>query len=160
MQLVRTFPDGSLLTFDQGRFDIWCLYLERPGAARYAPSDAEYFAQLQALAQRHSAQMLYADFVAIYNRTTATLSPHVLEAIYYMAKAYEPDASEVDMLLTILYAGMVAEENKERARLRKRVKRLGVHQVLLENVAPEAAATFSRGLRWQEIAAECERRGF
>lgn len=160
MQLVRTFTDGSILAFDKGRFDIWCLYLERPGTTRYAPSDVDYFAQLQSVAARHSAQMLYEDFVAIYNRTTATLSPHVLEMVYHLAKAYEPDAAEVDMLLTILYAGMVAEENKERSRLRKRVKRLGVHQVLLENIAPEVAATFSRGRRWQEIAAECERRGF
>lgn len=55
------------------------------------------------------------------------------------------DSLEADMLLSILYARMVAEGSKERARLKKRVKRLGVHQVLIEGVAPEAAATFSRG---------------
>ena len=63
-------------------------------------------------------------------------------------------------MLSILYVGMIAEENKRRAMLRKRVKRLGVYQLLIENVAPEEAATFSRGKPWNVIDFECTVRQF
>ncbi len=160
MAIIRSFRDGSVLEFGAGRFDAWCVYLTRPGRPRYPPRDVDYFAQLRSLALRHGAQLLYADFLAIYHRTTRQASPHVLEMIYHMANAYDDDALEADILLSILYAGMIAEENKRRSRLRKRVKRLGVHQVLFEGLAPEEAATFSKGKPWEVIDLECTVRHF
>lgn len=160
MAIIRTFRDGSMLEFGAGRFDHWCVYLTRPDRPRYPPKDIDYFVQLRSLAVRHGAQLLYTDFLAIYYRTTRQVSPHVLEMIYYMSKAYGDDELEVDILLSILYAGMIAEENKRRAKLRKRVKRLGVHQVLFENLAPEEAATFSKGKSWEVIDLECTVRNF
>ncbi|NTU78495.1 MAG: hypothetical protein HGA45_03690 [Chloroflexales bacterium] len=158
--LLRTFRDGSVLAFGAGRFDSWCVYLTRPDRATYPPKDVDYFTQLRSLAERYGAERLYADFLAIYHRTTKEVSPHVLEMIYHMAKAYGADDLEVDILLSILYAGMVAEENKRRAKLRKRVKRLGVHQVLFEDLNPAEAATFSKGKPWDVIELECAVRGF
>jgi hypothetical protein len=160
MPVLRTFSDGSVLEFGPGRFDRWCVYITRPDGERYPPRDVEYFAQLRSLAAKYGAERLYIDFLAIYQRTTKDISPHVFEMIYHMAKAYGEDDLEVDLLLSILYAGMVAEENKRRARLRKRVKRLGVHQVLLEDLAPEEAATFSKGKPWDVIDFECTVRHF
>jgi hypothetical protein len=160
MPIIRSFRDGSVLEFGAGRFDAWCVYLTRPDRPRYPPRDVDYFAQLRSLALRHGAQMLYTDFLAIYHRTTKQASPHVLEIIYHMANAYGDDDLDVDILLSILYAGMIAEENKRRARLRKRVKRLGVHQVLFEDKAPEEAATFSKGKPWEVIDLECTVRHF
>ena len=160
MPIIRTFRDGSVLEFGAGRFDHWCVYLTRPDRPRYPPKDTDYFAHLRSLAVRHGALMLYADFLAIYHRTTKQVSPHVLEMIYHMAKAYGDDDLEVDILLSILYASMIAEENKRRARLRKRVKRLGVHQVLFEDLAPEEAATFSKDKSWEVIDLECTVRNF
>jgi hypothetical protein len=55
---------------------------------------------------------------------------------------------------------MVAEENKEKAILRKRVKRLGVHQLLIEERPAKFATSFSRGKKWKRIVIECEVRGF
>jgi hypothetical protein len=80
--------------------------------------------------------------------------------IYHMARAYGDDALDVDILLSILYAGMIAEENKRRARLRKRVKRLGVHQLLFEGASPAEATTFSRDKPWDVIDMECTVRRF
>lgn len=160
MTLLRTFSDGTLLEFGEGRFDAWCVYVTRPGQERYAPKDTEYFAQLQALGARRGARMLYDDFVAVYHRATREASPHMFEMIYYMSRFYGDDALEADLLLSILLAGMVAEENKARAKLRKRIKRLGVYQLLIEGYTPEAAATFSRGKKWNVIELECVARGF
>ena len=55
---------------------------------------------------------------------------------------------------------MVAEENKQFTKLGRRVKRLGMHQVLRDRIPPAQAADFSRGRTWQEIDAECRERGF
>lgn len=160
MMILRTFGDGSVLEFGAGRFDQWCVYLTRPGGVRYPPRDPEYFAQLQSLAVKYGADKLYTDFLAIYYRTTRDVSPHVFEMIYHMAWAYADDVLEVDILLSLLYAGMIAEENKRRARLRKRVKRLGVHQLLIEGLSAEEAATFSKGKPWKMIDFECTVRHF
>jgi hypothetical protein len=160
MTILRTFSDGSVLEFGAGRFDQWCVYLTRPDRERYPPRDIEYFDQLRSLAVKYGSDRLYTDFLAIYNRTTKDTSPHVFEMIYHMAWAYADDMLEVDLLLSILYAGMIAEENKRRARLRKRVKRLGVHQLLVEGLTAEEAATFSKGKPWKVIDFECTVRHF
>jgi hypothetical protein len=160
MRLIRTFPDGSVLEFDRGKFDDWCLYLTRPTIPRYPPLDVEYFAQLKSLAARHSTRAVYEDFVTIFNRTNEHISPHVLEMIFHMSHTYGPDALEIDILLTILYGGMVAEMNKRSTKLKKRVKRLGIHQLLLEDYSPEDAGSFSRGKGWEIIDMECCIRGF
>lgn len=55
---------------------------------------------------------------------------------------------------------MVAEENKLGTKLGKRIKRLGIHQVLYDRYSPAAAASFSRGLPWTRINNECKLRGF
>ncbi len=53
-----------------------------------------------------------------------------------------------------------AKENKLGTKLGKRIKRLGIHQVLYDRYSPAAAASFSRGLPWTRIDNECKLRGF
>lgn len=48
----------------------------------------------------------------------------------------------MEIWLNVLYAGMIAEENKENAVLGKRIKRLGMHQVLPDEMPPETASVF------------------
>jgi hypothetical protein len=67
---------------------------------------------------------------------------------------------EQEEVYVTLYMGMVAEEAKTGTRLGKRIKRLGVHQVLLERLEPEMAANFSRGKPWYELAYLCQSKGF
>jgi len=45
-------------------------------------------------------------------------------------------------------------------KLGKRLKRLGVHKILMEGMKVDIAANWSRGRPWREISEECERRGF
>ena len=60
---------------------------------------------------------------------------------------------------------MIAEENKkgldgEKLPLRKRIKRLGVYMVLMEDVQPMVAANYSRGLGADYLDKVCFYRGF
>ncbi|GGD59730.1 DUF7004 family protein [Pseudoxanthomonas indica] len=156
----KTLADGALIEFDRGQFDDWCVYLTPPGAARMAPRDVDYFAELQTLAQRHGAFRLYEDFVGVYARTQAQASPGVLAWISGVSAAYGDDALAVDRLLTILYAGMVAEENKLNGPLGKRIKRLGVYQSLVEGMPAAEAAQYSRNVDAKRLDKECRARGF
>lgn len=160
MGMIKQFADGSTLEFDAGSFDDWCIYLTRPGVPRHAPRDIVYFAALQRLAAVHGAHELYGDFVKVYKRTGKAIDPAVLIAIEGLAVRYGPDAQEIEILLTLLHAAMVAEMNKRYSPLGKRIKRLGVRQVLLEGMTPEAAASFSKDKRWRQLASECQKRGF
>lgn len=159
-RLIKIFSDNSRLEFDNGRFDEWCIYVYRLKESRKAIKDLEIFAALSELGERIGSIQLYRDFLSIYQQTTALIDPIVLQLTTELADKYRGHQGNFDYLLTCLYAGMVAEENKKEAILRKRIKRLGVHQVLVEERSAAYAANFSRGKTWKEIVIECEVRGF
>ena len=157
---IKRFADNSLLEYDQGHFDGWCIFLTRPGRPRFAPKDWQYFTRLQELSAAYGAAKTYADFITIFEATTRSLDPALLAHITAMSNDYVQHILRADIVFTLLYAGMLAEENKAYAPLGKRIKRLGVHQVVCENMRPQEAATFSMGRPWQELASLCESRGF
>lgn len=155
-----TFSDGSVLEYGQGRFDGWCVFLTDPDGVRYAPRDHQYFGRLSAVAARYGAQTVYGDFVAIYQKATERFDKDVLELITSLSEKYDDSAVAMAVDFTILYMGLVAEENKANTRLGKRVKRLGVYQVLMENMSPDAAANYSKGKTWRALDALCASYGF
>jgi hypothetical protein len=77
-----------------------------------------------------------------------------------LAAKYGEDAEEIEIWLTVIYAGMIAEENKAHAVLGKRIKRLGMYQVLIEKLSPDYAANFSKGKKWRELDAVMKGKGF
>lgn len=159
-QIIKQFRDGSVLEYDKGNFDDWCVYLTRPNVPRYAPRDFQYFERLSEYASAYGPNKVYEDFVAIYQITTKSLEVSVLERIEEIASSYGNNYIDVAIDFTIIYMGMIAEENKKFTKLGKRVKRLGVYQVLQEGMPSNQAANFSRGMTWREIDAKCRERGF
>ena len=160
MNLIQTFSDDSQLFFDKGSFDDWCVYFKNTDKTVYAPTDIEYFTRLVELAEKYGPKKLYSHFLQFYRITTNQIDSRILHLINELARLYSEDRLEIEILFTILYAGMVAEENKANARLKKRIKRLGLHQVLIENMDPEMAANFSKGKKWQELDEICKLKGF
>jgi hypothetical protein len=158
-RLLKEFPDGSRIEFGRGNFDEWCVYVTRPSQPRTAPLDTEYFSTLRELHVQFP--RLHDDFVEVFERTTAEAEVGLLTRISEIASQYPPPArTEIDILLTTLCAAMIAEENRAHAPLGKRIKRLGVHQVLVEKMPVEEAAVFSRGKPWRELEKLCQARGF
>jgi len=158
--LVKNVNNRNIIEFDNGSFDAWCVYLTRNKQMRYAPKDTEYFSRLYLLGFKYGHQKIYDDFVLYYKRTNQHLDVDVLKLITEIAAGYGCDAEEMDIWLSIIYAGMVAEENKANTILRKRIKRLGMHQVLIEKRKPDYAANFSKGKPWRELDALMKERGF
>lgn len=157
---VTTFSDGSRLEYDKGAFDDWCVYLTRPDGLKYAPRDSQYFQRLVDYGAKYGFDNLYEDYVEIYNRTTKNIDEAVLKRIKEIADKYGEDALNIAIDFTIIYMGMIAEENKEFTKLGKRVKRLGVCQVLKERMHYDEAANFSRGKKWKELDRICLSKGF
>jgi hypothetical protein len=157
---IYQFSNGGSIEFDTGNFDDWCVFVTRPNGERFAPTDIQYFKRLSKLGTKHGSQKIYDDFVVIFNRTSKELDASVPPLIADLSRFYGDDALEMEIWLNVIYAGMIAEENKENAILKKRVKRLGMHQLLVEHMKPEKAASFSKGKKWRELDAEMKKRGF
>jgi hypothetical protein len=159
-QLIKNIRNRNIIEFDKGSFDNWCVYLKRFNQPRYAPRDTEYFSRLKHLGNIYTHQRIYNDFVAYYTLTNTTINVNILNFITSVANGYGQDAEEIDIWFSVIYAGMVAEENKANAILKKRIKRLGMHQVLIEGLDPSYAANFSKGKNWRELNEIMKQRGF
>lgn len=159
-QRMKSFPDGSYLEYSRGRFDQWCVYLIRSNGVRRSPRDKDYFTQLKSFADRYGVDRIYGDFVRVYDITGQDAEQAPLDAISRIAAAYGRDALAMDVLFSTLYLAMIAEEKKAGTHLGKRIKRLGVHKLLVENCSVDEAANFMRDMPWQTIAKLCEERGF
>lgn len=159
-RLIKNIRNRNKVEFDKGSFDSWCVYLTRVGQARYAPRDTEYFSKLTFLGNVHTPQKIYIDFVTYYTSTNRNIDTDVLNLITQLTDGYGTDAEEMDIWFTVIYAGMVAEENKANAILKKRVKRLGMHQILIEGLDADYAANFSKGKKWRDLDTVMKERGF
>lgn len=159
-QKINTLSNGGIIEFDTGKFDDWCVYITISGKERIAPTDTYYFSKLKELGRRYGYQKIYDDFVVVFNRTTSKINPDIFQMISILSRFYKNDAQEFETWFNVLYAGMVAEENKENAVLKKRIKRLGMHQLLVDGLEPDTAANFSKGIKWPELNRLMKAKGF
>lgn len=160
-KLIKRLKNNRSVIFDTGRFDDWCVYVVESNGSLKAPFDETYFSDLYNISHRYTQNKVYNDFVAIYERTTNSIELSVLKLIDKIVSTYNvEDRILVEQWFTVIYAGMIAEENKEFAILKKRVKRLGMHQVLILNMPAKDAAKFSYGRKWKELDAIMRPLGF
>ena len=151
-RLVKNLINGRSVIFDKGKFDEWCVYVVEENGFRKAPFDETYFSDIYSISQKYEANKVYDDFVQIYNLTSQHIDDSVLGLIDTIVKTYNnEDQILVEQWMTVLYAGMIAEENKDRAILKKRVKHLGMYQVLILRMPAKEAAKFSYGKPWREL---------
>ncbi|NLO63636.1 MAG: hypothetical protein GX095_00130 [Clostridiales bacterium] len=160
MPIIKRFSNGAFLEYDRGSFDDWCVYLTIPTKTRIAPRDTDYFQTINDLASAYGLSNVYNDYVSNYNLTGKDVEEDVLKKITTIAQNYNDDANNVDILFSILYLAMIAEERKANTRLGKRIKRLGIHYLLFEKASISQAANFMRGMNWRQIDKLCEERGF
>ncbi len=151
-RLVKQLQNNRTVIFDSGRFDDWCVYVVESKGSKKAPLDETYFSDLFQISQNYPNNKVYNDFVKIYERTNRTIDNDVLRLIDEIVATYNDEHKIiVEQWFTVIYAGMIAEENKENAILKKRIKRLGMHQVLVLNIPAREAAKFSYGKNWKEL---------
>jgi len=152
--------DGNYLYYDDGRFDQWCVYIVSQNGERKPPRDVEYFSELQTYFHVLDRKRLYDDYVKVYDLVTPVFSPLAVQEIKKIAEGYGELQNELFRIFSILYMGMISEEHKKGTRLGKRIKRLGIHFLLIKNASPEYCANFMRGKPWREIDKICRECGF
>lgn len=163
---VVVFEDGTDLSFDFGTKDSWCVYVHSKNGEHYAPLDKHYFQNLISAKKEFSAEVIYNDFCLIYDLTkdewslyNRQVDKNVFSAIHDMCKKYNNRALIMEKTFSILYMGMLAEYRYENTRLNKKVKKLGVHRVLIDGYSAEKAANEIRGKSWQYIDKLCTKCG-
>lgn len=159
-QMIKKFVDGSFLEYDRGSFDDWCVYFTQPSGSRRPPRDTDYFSALKSYAAKYGVQKIYDDYVLVYELTGKRVEAEPLRQITEISRWYDQDALQIDIIFSILYMAMIAEEQKKNTRLGKRIKRLGIYALLIENKTVSEAANFMRGMGWKEIDGLCRQRGF
>ncbi len=151
--------EGFKVDYDKGSFDEWCVYLE-DNEKRYAPSDKEYFERLVSLGAKHGPEQIYQDFLKIFQQTSSAIDERTIQTIEKLSEKYREDSAEIKKWFLVIYAGMVAEENKTNTRLGKRIKRLGIYQVLILKRPVLHAANYSKRRKWWELDEIMRRYGF
>ena len=160
MKIIQ-FEDGTVIEQGRGKFDDYCVYLTRPGQERYAPKDEEYFSFFIERSRKYTPEKIYNDYVKIYDRTTSKIEEGIFDEIKEISYSYdEEDELDFYVWFSVIYLGMVAEERKAYAILKKRIKRLGMYQILFEKMSAKDAATFSIGKKVAELSPLCNERGF
>lgn len=176
-QHVATFRTGkpfardtvqATMYFGYGKFDEWCIYIHGNSGCPKVPTDLWALEILLQWSNKRPAGAIYNDFCRIYelvtDKSTYEFTKPVIAMIEAIAFNY-PDYIQACVLWTYFYMGMIAEENKkgpggEKLPLRRRIKRLGVYMVLMEDKTPEFAANYSRGLGADYLDKVCYYRGF
>lgn len=151
-RVIETFEDGTEVFFDKGKFDDWCVYLTDKNKGQKPPLDTEYFSFFQNIAERDGRAKVYGHFKSIFEETTEQIDSNVLNLIENISAEYgEQDRLNVQKNFVVIYAGMIAEENKEHAILKKKIKRIGFYQAVVSKMPAIEAANFSKGKGWREL---------
>ncbi|MDO9510149.1 MAG: hypothetical protein Q7J34_00190 [Bacteroidales bacterium] len=156
---IKTLGNQGCIYFDTGKFDDWCVYVAINGSQPYAPRDSEYFSGMQTLAGIFGTKKVYADFLRIYEKTSKNLDADILNDIDRISADYGQYSESAGLWFTLIYAGMIAEENKAHAVLKKRIKHLAVYQLLIEKMPVDVVVNFSKGKAWRELDQLMKRRG-
>lgn len=161
--MVAVRNSNVSIDFAPGRFDDWCVYLFNNGQRTVAPNDVDYFNYFQIIQQNHPFLNIYEIFVQIYDRTDKFLEEDVLLLIEQLVDECDlgdDDTKYLEGYLKVIYMAMIAEENKANTKLGKRIKRLGMHNLLIEHMTAREAANASRGLKWKDLDRQMQERGF
>lgn len=156
MKIVKTFEDNSKVGFDSGKFDDWCVYYIYPNGSRKAPRDVDYFSFIKRLDESYGSDIVYNLIYEIFKKTTNKVDMQILEYITQQCKIkFGSQSLEADKNITFIYLGMIAEENKKNAVVKKRIKILGIHYLLKEHKSVEESATCLCGKNAPAILEEC-----
>jgi hypothetical protein len=155
------FSDNSSYEFTFGNFDPWCVEYYKGGKAQKRITDTTSFKALLRYGKHVGYENVYKDFVEVYDMVyVGTDLNEVTRRIELISEKYGVYQLKMNKLLHFLFMCIVAEEMKEKTKLGKRIKRLGVHRVLIEGIDPEIAAKETNRVWPKKISYMCEMRGF
>jgi len=160
-QLKVEFSNKQRIEFRQGKFDSWCIFVIAKDGSETIPLDIELFQELKKFGSMCENLRIYSEILQVYTLSGKNINRDVLGKIVEISIRHdEKNVEFIKILYTKFHYAFVAEENKARTVLGKRVKMLGIYQVLIENFSPDDAANFSKGMSGKAIVDLCTARGF
>ena len=109
--IIKRFSDNSLLEYDRGSFDDWCVYYTNSSGIRKPPRDTDYFEFLCQLANEFTVEKVYGDYVQVYNWTGNKVKEGVLNNITTLSASYGEKALAVNIVFSILYLAMISSRS-------------------------------------------------
>lgn len=143
--------NGFVIYYYRGRIDNWCVYVLKSNnkGFRWTPKDKEYFKWLKIQGKRYGNDKVYDDFMRIYNVIDKDTSfQEVVRITREVNKEYN---TKHHYWWIILALTLIAEENKENAPLGKRIKLLGVYNILKEGWKVSKVTKYMKGQRWYDL---------
>ena len=100
---------------------------------------------------------VYSDFIRVYDVSVYDYDDDMAYSVIQdVDKNYRQNTEH---WWSVFYKTMVAEERKENSILGKRIKRLGVYNVLYDKFSPKYTANYMKGMYWEDLDKLMEERG-
>lgn len=145
---VKT-SNGYTLVFGQGNFDEYCVHVTRPNQKKWFPKDYEYLHWIRRLSRVYGDDKVYNDFLKVYDEAKFNYDEHNAYQIIQSIDSHYYGNTE--HWWAVFYMTMVAEEHKENTILGKRIKRLGVYNVIYDGYSPKFTAEYMKNKDWIEL---------
>ena len=101
------------------------------------------------MSKKYGVERVYNDFNFVYDNVWIGVSSEVANNVVRLVdKNYKEHTQQ---WWSIFFMTMLAEEFKENAILGKRIKHLGVYNVLIDEWAVKYVVTYMRGKSWEEL---------
>lgn len=143
--------NGFVIYYYRGRIDNWCVYVlkSKNKGLRWTPKDKEYFRWLQVQGKKYGNDKVYEDFLKLYDVIDKDTSfEEVVNITREINKGYP---KKFHYWWVILALTLIAEENKKFAPLGKKVKLLGVYNILKEGYSVAKTTQYMKGMKWYEL---------
>lgn len=141
--------NGFHLEFGKGNFDDYCVYVMKKNVNYRWLRDEEYFHWIKKLSKKYGVERVYNDFKFVYDNVWIGVSSEIANNVVRLVdKNYKEHTQQ---WWSIFFMTMLAEEFKENAILGKRIKHLGVYNVLIDEWGVKRVVTYMRGKSWEEL---------
>jgi hypothetical protein len=160
-RLIRAFSNGAFLEYarsgDVPNFQIY--YVDFKGQRRRA-SREEALSRLVSFSESHDRLDLYHRYSRLYELSSHDIESEVLKQIDLWAKDYAMGDLSFQCLYSFLYAELVLMSGEISGLSERRLQRLAIHHVLIEERPVSYACRFSTKVSRDRVIAECVLRGF
>lgn len=152
-----TTDTGYEIYFAQGKFDPWCVYINKHEFNNDIPLDKDYFQWILNLSDKYGVDEVYGDFLIVYEAADSSFDEKECALLCHEIDThYEEDTTH---WWIIFYMTMVAECKKKNAILKKRIKHLGVYNILFDDYDITYVTRYMRGKSWRYLDKLMKERG-
>ena len=166
---VMCFSDGGQCWFQQGGKDMWFAAFDSSKGVDLFATDKEMMEYLEAFQELHGG-ILVSHLWNVYSLVKTRFEvPSVIpiqddwDKIMGFAQEYGNEVADAERIFGYVYFVMIAEEHFPNTKFGKRIKMLGILQVLVGKMTPEKASKWSccgdSGMTVGKIRAECDKWG-